>query len=151
MSDHPQPTAPVSVANPLTLMMKMKSPEDAKAVSDLVHALWSLPPDQNPVWVALNKLAIVHYARLVLFDDDTRMAIITTFDGTLDNYLNEFVNQLGDIFNELLKHMEDAPPLPIQSNRKEFDEFVRMHNLECVDFYSAYPTLTVLDIQAMQG
>jgi hypothetical protein len=140
---------PTPVATPLTLILRMKSPEDAKAVVDLVRAVQSLPPEQNPIWVALDGLAIVHYARFVLFDDDTRLAVITTYDGTFDNYLNEFVNHLGDVFNELLKHMEGAPPLPIQSNRKEFDDYVSAHDFSCVPpFYSAYPTLTVLDIQA---
>ena len=55
---------------------------------------------------------------------------------------------LRGIFDQLLVHMKDASPTPVSDHRNEFLAFVEKHDLKCMPpFYSAYPTLTVLDIQ----
>ena len=60
------------------------------------------------------------------------------------------MNLLGDAFNAILAHAQDAPPLPVQSHGEEFVAYVAAHNLQSVlPFYSAYPTLTVLDILSL--
>jgi hypothetical protein len=38
-------------------------------------------------------VATIHEARFVLFDDDTRLAFITSFDGTWDAYMEDFSRQ----------------------------------------------------------
>jgi hypothetical protein len=140
------------VASPLTLVMTAKSEDDSRALVGLVNHIQSLPPDQNPVWSALNKLSIVHFARFVFLDDNMKLAVITTYDGSFEDYLNDFVETIGDVFNQLLSHVKDAPPLPVQTYRNEFHEYVKKNDLTCIPpFYSAYPNLTVLDIQALSG
>jgi hypothetical protein len=134
------------VQNPLTLVMKAKSPEDFAALRQRVEHLMSLPPDQNPVTVALNKIGTVHFARFAFLDND-QLAVITTYDGDFDVYINEFTDEIGEVFDAILSHVEDAPPLPVQTYRKEFIDYIRAHDLRCVGtFYSAYPDRTVLDI-----
>ena len=57
------------------------------------------------------------------------------------------VDHIGDVFNDLLQHMADAPPLPVQQHRQEFLDYVLRNDLRCLGpFYSAYPERTVLDI-----
>jgi hypothetical protein len=144
----PLPSAK-AVQSPLTLIMKIKSDADYQQINGLLTQIQSLPPEKNPVWVALNKLANVHFARFVFLENNTRLAVITTYDGTLENYINEFIDAIGDVFNALLAHMQDAPPLPVQQNRDAFQAFVKANDLRAIEpFYSAYPTATVLDIQA---
>jgi hypothetical protein len=144
----PLPTAK-AVQSPLTLIMKIKSDADYQQINGLLTQIQSLPPEKNPVWVALNKLANVHFARFVFLENNTRLAVITTYDGTFENYINEFIDAIGDVFNALLAHMQDAPPLPVQQNRDAFQAFVKANDLRAIEpFYSAYPTATVLDIQA---
>lgn len=134
------------IQNPLTLVMEAKSPADGAALRQLVEHIQSLPPEQNPIVVALNKLATVHFARFVFLGSD-QLAVITTYDNDFEDYLNDFLNVIGDVFNGLLAHVKDAPPLPVQSHRQEFIEFVRTHDLRCVEpFYSAYPERPVVDI-----
>jgi hypothetical protein len=88
----------------------------------------------------------VHFARFVFLDPD-QLAVITTYDGDFVDYINEFTNELGEVFDRLLAHVADAPPLPVQTHREEFLEFIRVRDLRCVGtFYSAYPTRTVLDV-----
>lgn len=145
-----QKPTPRPVQNPLTLVMKIKSVGDFQQLHQMIAHLQSLPPTQNPIAVALTKIATVHFARFTFLEDNTKLAVITSYDGDFDTYINEFVNEIGDIFNGLLAHMEDAPPLPVQKNRKEFLKYVKDNDLRAVEpFYSAYPDLTVLDILAL--
>jgi hypothetical protein len=137
------------VQSPLTLIMTIRSPEDFEALNTRIHEIQSAPPEQNPIWVALDKLMIVHFARFVFLENNTKLAIITTYDGSFDDYLNEFIDEIGDIFNALLQHIEGAPPLPVQRNRSQFREYVKANDLGGIEpFYSAYPRATVLDIKA---
>ncbi len=143
MTERP-PAQPVQ--NPLTLVMKAKSPEDQVALRRTVERIQSLPPEQNPIITALNKLATVHFARFVFLDND-QLAVITTYDGDFEDYINEFINEIGEVFDALLVHTKDGSPVPVKAHRREFLEFVRAHDLRCVGpFYSAYPDRTVLDI-----
>jgi hypothetical protein len=138
-----------AVQSPLTLIMTIKSPADYQQLSGLLQKLQSAPPEQNPIWVALNKLKIVHFARFVFLANNTQLAVITTYDGSFDQYINDFIDEIGDVFNALLAHMSDAPPLPIQKNRDAFLAYVKANDLRCIEpFYSSYPKSTVLDIQA---
>jgi hypothetical protein len=137
------------VQSPLTLIMTIRSREDFEALDTRIHEIQSAPPEKNPIWMALDKLRIVHFARFVFLENNTKLAIITTYDGTFDDYLNEFIDEIGDVFNVLLQHMKDAPPLPIQKNRNAFRDYVKANDLGGIEpFYSAYPQATVLDIQA---
>ena len=140
------PTADDQVQHPLTLVMTIRSTDDHRTLQAKLEQLQSLPRDRNPVVRALDEIATVHFARFV-FLDETRLAVITTYDGDFDAYINEFVDHVGDVFNDLLQHMDGAPPLPVQQHRQEFLDYVRRNDLPCLPpFYSAYPERTVLDV-----
>jgi hypothetical protein len=144
------PTPPATaVQNPLTLVMQIKSPAAYQELNALLAQLQGAPPDKNPIWLALNALRNVHFARFVFLNNNTQLAVITTYDGTFDAYINEFIDAIGDVFNALLERMSDAPALPVQQNRDAFMAYVKANDLRAIEpFYSAYPTATVLDIQA---
>lgn len=134
------------VQNPLTLVMTAKSPEACVGLRRTVEHLQSLPAEKNPIITALDRLGTVHFARFA-FLDHNQLAVITTYDGDFETYINEFVNEIGEVFDTLLQYVADAPPLPVQTYRDEFLEFVRKNDRGAVGiFYSAYPERTVLDI-----
>jgi hypothetical protein len=150
MSSEPAMAGGEPVQHPLTLIMKLKSQDDYEQLYQRLTHLQSLPASENPIKAALNKVGTVHFARFVFLDNNTRLAIITTYDGDFDTYINDFINEIADVFNMLLAHMEDAPPLPVQTYRDEFARYIKDHDMPSLQpFYSAYPTLTVLDIQAL--
>ena len=139
-----------AVQNPLTLIMNIKSAADYQQLNGLLQKLQSAPPALNPIRVALDKLKTVHFARFVFLANNTQLAVITTYDGSFDSYINDFIDEIGDVFNALLAHMSDAPPLPVQKNRDAFLAYVTANDLRCIEpFYSAYPTSTVLDIVSL--
>ena len=94
-----------SVQSPLTLVMKAESPEAFAALRETVEDLQALPADKNPVIAALGKLGTVHFARFVFLSDD-QLAVITTYDGDFDTYINDFIDEIGDVFNALLEHVD---------------------------------------------
>ena len=154
MSDPTKAAAPAHhtpaqkpVQSPLTLIMTIKTADDYNQLNALLQKIQSAPPDKNPIWVALNKLKTVHFARFVFLEKNTKLAVITTYDGSFEDYINEFVDEIGDVFNALLAHMVDAPPLPVQKNRQAFLKYVAENDLRGIEpFYSVYPKATVLDI-----
>jgi hypothetical protein len=135
------------IQSPLTLIMNIRSPEDFAQLNGLLAKMQSAPPDQNPVWVALTKLKTVHFARFVFLSNNTQLAVITTYDGSFDKYINDFIDEIGDVFNALLSHMNNAPALPVQKNRDAFLAYVKENDLRGIEpFYSAYPQASVITI-----
>ncbi len=130
--------------------MKIKSAADYQELRQKLEQIQSLPPDKNPSTVALNAIGTVHFARFVFLNNNTALAVITSYDGDLRKYALDFVDHIGKIFDLFLAHMEDAPPLPVETHREEFISYVIANNVPCVGpFFSAYPTLTVIQIRQL--
>ena len=56
----------------------------------------------------------IHEARFVLFDDDTRLAFITSFDGPWDAYMEDFFTSGPTLalFDAIFQHVEGYDGLP---------------------------------------
>jgi hypothetical protein len=144
----PHAGSPGSIGNALTLVMTIKTSADSKALKDFLTAAQN--PKKNQITEAMNKLGIVHYARFVFLSDD-KLAVITNYDGSFERYIGAFTNAIGPIFDILLSHMADAPPLPVASHRQEFLKYVEEHDLTFDQpTYSAYPRLKVQDILTLE-
>ncbi len=59
-------------------------------------------------------IATIHEARFVLFDDDTRLAFITSFDGQWDAYMEDFFTSGPTLalFDAVFQHVEGYDGLP---------------------------------------
>jgi hypothetical protein len=139
------------VARPLTLVMSIK-PGETPILRQKVEKMQNLPAEQNPIVKALNRLGTVHFARFV-FLNDRQLAVITAYDGSFEDYIDAFAREIGEVFDEILKHVVDAPPTPVSKaeNRVPFLEYIRKNDLTALPpFYSAYPRLRVLDILTLQ-
>jgi hypothetical protein len=100
----------------------------------------------------LDQVGTVHFARFVFLENDTKLALITTYDGAFDNYIKNYIEVAGDLFDLMLEHIKDAPPLPVRQYRDEFITYVeRVDLVSDSQFYSAYGDLTVQDILGQQG
>ena len=136
------------VQRPLTLILTIKSGEDFRALAALLQQSQSDPKGQ--LRQALDGIGTVHFARFVFLENNTKLAVITTYDGDLRTYLDAFVNEIGQLFDLILGHISPAPPLPVDQHRQEFFAFIERHDVKAVEpFYSAYPTLTVKQIRAL--
>ena len=79
-----------------------------KALSDLQDSPGYRPGDYGMA------VATIHEARFVLFDDDTRLAFITSFDGPWDAYMEDFFTSGPTIglFDLIFRHVEGYEGLP---------------------------------------
>jgi hypothetical protein len=59
-------------------------------------------------------IATIHEARFVLFDDDTRLAFITSFDGPWDAYMEDFFTSGPTLalFDSIFRNVEGYGGLP---------------------------------------
>ena len=67
-------------------------------------------------------IATIHEARFVLFDDDTRLAFITSFDGPWDAYMEDFFTSgpTLELFDLIFRHTEGYEGLPDRAALKAF-------------------------------
>src|SRR5437764_5741270 len=67
-------------------------------------------------------IATIHEARFVLFDDDARLAFITSFDGTWDALMEDFFTSGPTLalFDVIFRHAEGYEGLPDLAAVKEF-------------------------------
>jgi hypothetical protein len=131
--------------NQLTALMTIKEPLD-----DSVRELRKVMNDHSLAnGMKLHQLGFVHSARFLIIGD--RLAIITSFDFDFRDYINTFVDELGDLFDLVLKVMQDAPPTPVRSHREEFFAYIKRISIQPDLFYSRYPDLSVQNIVTMKA
>jgi cytochrome P450 len=136
--------------HPLHLVLPIKKPikENAKNLLQLMQAGAPLIEE------ALNKKKHVHSAYFMLVENETHLSMMTIYDGDLDAYVEHFAIDVP-LFDEQLKYLEDAPPTPTRKFPKEFVEWIKQHNRGEEPFggyfYSAYPTVTVADVENATG
>lgn len=140
-----------NTSNALTLVMTIKSESDYQVLKTLIDGLQG-NPSESPIRKALTKLGLVHFARFVFLSNNTQLAIITTYDGDFDRYIDAFVNEIGDVFDKIFAHVKDAPAQPIKDHRQAFADYIKKHDAPSAGgLYCAYPDLTVVDILRLQA
>jgi hypothetical protein len=67
-------------------------------------------------------IATIHEARFVLFDDDTRLAFVTSFDGPWDAYMEDFFTSgpTLELFDVIFRHVQGYEGLPDLAAVKAF-------------------------------
>lgn len=138
---------PQNIQTALTAIMEIKQPTalHARALRILLTHAYQRVVD------ILDTVGTVHFARFIFLENDTKLALITSYDGTFETYMKNYIEVAGNLFDLMLEHIKDAPPLPVQQYRNEFIEYVR--RIDAVSdspFYSAYGNLTVQEIFRLQ-
>ena len=124
----------------LSLVLQVKEPI-AENAARLREGLKGVTPE------GLNNVGTVHFGRFLLLNNDTQFLVFTEYDGSFDTYINDFINETGDVFNFLLSCCvipDDV--LPVQDNRAAFNQLVKENDHKSEVFYCAYPKLSVVEI-----
>ena len=134
---------------PLNLVMPIK-PGAAPLLRALLTGVGARP--DKPVEQALRRLGNVHHAQFVFLENDTRLAVLTWYDGPFDDYILSFVEHIGGIFNAILPYIEGADGLmPVELHRDRFLAFIAKYDYQCVHAFSAYPDVRLYDIKDALG
>jgi hypothetical protein len=149
------------MANPLTLLMPVVPGTDPNAIA-AVLAKYNAQID-----AALTSVGTVHYARFVLLDTSVPnlqpgtgkgpfvLGVITEYDGDFNAYIQDFVAQLGPIFDALLSFTVGGKAVtPVADHITAFMAYIQQNDASQHPpnggLYSAYPQ-TVQQILASVG
>ncbi len=106
-----RPGVSVGPTSEFSLFFRVKAGEGESlraALTDLQQTPGYRPGDYGMA------IKTIHEARFVLFDDDTRLAFITSFDGPWDAYMEDFFTSGPTLalFDVIFQHAEGYDGLP---------------------------------------
>ena len=106
-----QPGLMVGPTSEFSLFFRVK-PGEAPSLREALLALQDTP-GYRPGDYGM-AIQTIHEARFVLFEDDTRLAFITSFDGPWDAYMEDFFTSGPTLalFDVIFRHVEGYDGLP---------------------------------------
>jgi hypothetical protein len=99
----------------------------------------------------LTRVQTIHFARWVLLDGKKRMLFASNYDGSLDSYMDDFINKVAWGINLVFSAGVGFPRtswLLCGGARYEqkYNSFLHRHQLPTAVWYKAYPGLSVADL-----
>jgi hypothetical protein len=99
----------------------------------------------------LSRIRTIHFARWVFMDDRHRVFFASTYDGSHESYMDDFINKVGWGLNLSFSHGVGYPTtswlIKQGANREmQFKYTQRRHQLGSEVWYRAYPGLTAVDL-----
>ncbi len=115
--------------------------------------LWVVQYSTRHVYVRgrLARVGTIHFARWVLLDGNQRLLFASNYDGSLDSYMDDFINKVAWGLNLVFSNGIGYPRtrflvLDGAKNEQAFKYYIRRHQLPTEVWYKAYPGLTALDL-----
>jgi hypothetical protein len=125
----------------LVIAFPVKSPADAKA---LTQELPELTPDLAKVQ---DELGTVHFSRFMMKGDE-KLLFISDIDGEVDGHVERLVQSAGQVFDAILKHVDEPPTTPVARSTEKTIKWLKNHIREPLDTYFGIRDATVQDIKA---
>ena len=141
----PRKGARVGPVSELSVFLKVK-PGREQAIRESFD---TTPEQAAAMEKAIHDVGSLHQARYVLFDNDTRLLVATTFDDDWDVYIDDFAaSYILDAWDRFLIHCEGYPDEGKASlTLHEIKEFLTANQVTAVSFYMTYPNVTVKQIE----
>jgi hypothetical protein len=130
--------------NELSVFLKVK-PGHEQQVREVFAGDDAIADRPARVKEMLDSVGTLHEARMVLFDDDTRLLIATSFDGDSDVYIEDFARTLVlQDWERLLVHCQGLPDAADLASFSLFDkkEFLTANQITAARYDRAYPNVT---------
>ncbi|MDQ0850507.1 hypothetical protein QFZ65_002445 [Arthrobacter sp. B3I9] len=119
-----------------------------------IVAVWSLDAAARHVFNrgSLAGVTSIHFARWVFLDEHRRMAFLSIYDGSLESYMDDFIDKVAWGLNAVFSNGQGYPRtrfllLDGARNEQAFKNYLRRHQLTVPLRYSAYPQLTAVNIE----
>jgi hypothetical protein len=99
----------------------------------------------------LARVKTIHFARWVFLNHRKQMFFASNYDGSLEAYMDDFINKVGWGLNLLFSNGVGYPKTSwlIQGgsdNEQKFEYYIFRHQLPVDVWYKAYPGLTGFDL-----
>ena len=100
----------------------------------------------------LARVRTIHFARWVFLDNRRRAVFFSNYDGSLEAYMDDFINKVGFGLNIAFNGGIGYPrtrwlALDGCSDERKFKEYLRRHQVPTQVWYKAYPGLTAVDLE----
>ena len=128
--------------NHFTLSFPLKSPADAKAIAE------QLPPLMPQLFQAADTIGTIHYSRFTVLSEKT-LLFLGDFDGEFGPLMADLAGHAGPVFDAIFQHVDHPPSTPVADHADAFVEWTAAHLVHPLNLYTAYPDVTVKEIQAL--
>ncbi len=100
----------------------------------------------------LARVRTIQFARWVFLNDRQRIIFLSNYDGSLESYMDDFINKVGFGLNVVFSNGIGYPRtnwlvLNGCSDERKFKMYLRRHQLPTQVWYKAYPGLTAIDLE----
>jgi hypothetical protein len=94
----------------------------------------------------------IHFARWVFLDGRKRVVFLSNYDGSLESYMDDFINKVGFGLNLVFSNGIGYPRTNYLVkdgclDERKFKEYLRRHQLPTQVWYNAHPGLTAIDLE----
>ena len=101
--------------------------------------------------LGLEGVDTIHFARWISLDGGRRVLFMSNYDGSLESYMDDFINKVAWGLNAVFTHGRSYPPtrwlvLGGAKDEQAFKEFLRTHQLSTGVWYSAIENLTAVNV-----
>jgi len=100
----------------------------------------------------LARVTTIHFARWVFLDGKKRLLFASNYDGSLESYMDDFINKVAFGLNLVFGNGIGYPRtnwliLDGAKDEQKFKYYIRRHELTTEVWYNAFPGLSNLDLQ----
>jgi hypothetical protein len=101
---------------------------------------------------SLTRVRTIHFARWVAIDDRRRLIFASSYDGSLESYMDEFIDKVAWGLNAVFSNGAGYPRtrwlvLDGANDERAFKAFLRNRQLPTQVWYSAYDDLSAVNIE----
>jgi cytochrome P450 len=129
----------------LNVSMRVKTPiaEHAEKLKAVIRA------GAPRIETALLESRHIHFAWFEFIENDNRLVLHTVYDGLFESYIEHFALAVGELFDKIFEHIEDAPPMPVNKYPGAFIDLIRRNDRPVAAgyFFSAYPAAETAQIR----
>ena len=119
----------------------------------LIFIFWVLNFSTRQIYTRgrLARVGTIHFARWVFMDDRRRLLFASNYDGSLDSYMDDFINKVAYGLNLVFSNGVGYPRTNFllgggAEYEQTFKYFLRRHEVPTQVWYKAYPGLTAADL-----
>ncbi len=100
---------------------------------------------------SLAKVDTIHFARWTFFDDKRRVLFASNYDGSLESYMDDFIDKVAWGLNLVFSNGQGYPETAWllcrgAKDERAFKGYLRTRQVPTQVWYSAYPELTAVNI-----
>ena len=114
--------------------------------STLIFFLWVIDYTTRHIFNRgrLARVSTIHFARWVFLDEKKRLFFASNYDGSLDSYMDDFINKVAFGLNLVFSNGIGYPTtnwliLDGAKNEQKFKYYIRRHQLPTEVWYRAHP------------